>query len=80
MSVSTSIFGQVPILSLKLNAYFYLYNISITYFFSASVRHDLSKLTYLSNIFLSDIYFLLSLGSNQGYFSCISSFLSLMYL
>ena len=41
-SISTFIFGKVPISSLKLNASLYLYNISMTCFFSESVRQDLS--------------------------------------
>ena len=45
MSISTSIFGQVPISSLKLNASLYLYNISMTCFCSESDRHDFSKST-----------------------------------
>ena len=79
-SISTSTLGHVPISSLKLNASFYLYSITITcFFFSSSVRHDLSKFTYVSNISLSDIHFLSSLESDHRYFSYISSFLSLMY-
>ena len=78
MSISTSMFGHVPISSLKLNVSLYLYNISITCYFSTPDRHDLSESTYLSNSSLSDIYFLSLLESNHGYFTCISFFLSLM--
>ena len=51
-SISTAVLGHVPISSLRLNASLYLYNISITSFFSLSVRHDFSKSTYLCPIFL----------------------------
>ena len=54
-STSTSILGHVAISSLKLNVSLYVYNISITCFFSSYVSPDLSKSTYLSNISLSDI-------------------------
>ena len=64
-SISTSIFGQVPILSLKLNASFYLYSMSITSFFSLSVKQDFSNSIYFSDIPLSDIYFHSLLGSNH---------------
>ena len=56
MSVSTSILGQVPISSLKLNT-LYLYSMSITSFFSLSIKHDFSKSIYFSNISLSVMYF-----------------------
>ena len=68
-SISTSMLGHVPISSLRLNPSLYLYNISITSFFSSFVRHELSKSMYLSNISLSVMYFLLSLESNHGYLS-----------
>ena len=81
-SISTSIFGHVPISSHKLNVSLYFYNISITCFFSTSVRHDLSKSTYLSNISFSYICFLSSLESNHGYFYCsnIGNFSSALIL
>ena len=66
-SISTSKFGQVPISSLKLNASLYLYNMSITCYFSESIRQDLSKSTSLSNISLTDI-FLLSLTVSKLFF------------
>ena len=46
MSISTSIFGEAPISSLKLNVSLYLYNISMICFFSGSDRQDISKFTY----------------------------------
>ena len=58
--------GQVPISSLKLNASLYLYSISITCFFSESTRHDLSTSMYMSNISLSDLFFLSMFGSFYG--------------
>ena len=65
-SISISIFGQVPILSLKLIVSLHVYNMLITCFFSVFDRQDLSKSTYLSNIFLSDIFLLSSSYSNHG--------------
>ena len=84
-SISTSIFGQVHISSLKLNVSLYLQINLLTFFFLHLVRHELSRLMYLSNISLSDICFLSSLSSNHGYLSLphtLASFstLSLGYL
>ena len=44
--------------------------------FCPYVRQEFSKSMYFSNISLSNINFLSSLGSNHKYFSCVSSFLS----
>ena len=71
--IYTLMLGQVPILSLKLNAPLYLYNMSISSFFSFSVKQDLPKSIYFSSISPSVIYFLSSLGSSHGYFSFESS-------
>ena len=43
-SISTSMLGQVSILSLKLNVYLYLYSITITSFLPFPVKQELSKL------------------------------------
>ena len=51
--MSISMLGHVPISSLKLNASLYLYNIFMTSFFSSSVKHELSRSIYFSNISLS---------------------------
>ena len=66
-SISTYIFGHVPISSLKLNASLLLYNISITSFFlflKAVIFLNVHIFSNISDIFL----FSLSL-SNHGYLS-----------
>ena len=68
-SISTSMFGHVPISSLRLNASLYLYNISITFTFSSLFRHEVLKSMYFSNISLSVMFLLSSSGSNHGYLS-----------
>ena len=68
--------GHVPISSLQLNASLYLYGISITSFFSSSVKHVLYRFIYFSNISLYDIHFLSSILSNHGCFSPASIFSS----
>ena len=50
--MSPSILGHVPISILKLNASFYLYNMSSKDFCSVSVKHVLSKFTILFLKFL----------------------------
>ena len=76
MSISTSMLGQVPILSLKLKASLDLYNVSTASSFSSSCNHVLLRSIYFSNIFLSEMYFLSSVLSNHGYFSHVSNFSS----
>ena len=70
-NISTFIFGQVPVSSLKLNVSLYLYIISMTCFFSESVRQDFSKSTYLSNISPSDRLLPTLSCSNHGYYSFV---------
>ena len=74
-SISILMLGHSPISSLKLNASLYWYNESLTCFFSILVKHELSRFTYLSNISLPIIYFLLSISSNHRNFSSELSFL-----
>ena len=62
-SISTSILGACNyFITYGLNAYLYLYNMSITSFFSAMFKHELSKLYTCLNISLSVIYFAHHLG------------------
>ena len=63
-----------PFFSLKLIEFLYLYNMSITCFFSVSNRQDLTKSMYVSNISLSYIFLLSSSCSSHVYFSFVSSF------
>ena len=63
--ISTSIFGHVPISSLKINTFLYLYSMFITPFFSSLVKHELSKFMYFSSISLSVMCIHSSLGSNH---------------
>ena len=77
--------GHSPILSLRLNTSLYWYNKSLTCSFSALVKHELFRFTYLSNISLSVMYFLSSVLSNHGNFpsdfssSFLTRFTSLLY-
>ena len=66
---STSMFGHVPISSLKLNTSLYLYISLLTFFFLHLVRQEFSRFMHLSNISLSVICFLSSLSSNHEYLS-----------
>ena len=56
-SISTSMFGDAPILSLKLDASLHLYNLSIISSFSFPAKHVLSKFIYfLISPYLSYIF------------------------
>ena len=77
-SISALIFWHVPISTLKLKAFLYLYSMPISSFLSSLVKYKSSKCMYLSSISLSVMCLHSSLGSNHGYFS-FGNFCSLSF-
>ena len=79
-SISTSIFGHVPIPSNKQNVSLYLYSIPINSSFSFMVKHKVSRSMYFFNILLPVKLLISSSSVKQGNGSvdCCSSFFKVL--